>query len=437
MNSSQTRYTTCVIAGGFVAFGLCLARVLTDAVAWPAGLSRIPYCLVMGFLMIVCRLLPISLAQDRTLELTFVPVLACVMTSSMELAVVLFGLAALVYFSVDPSTHEVTYLLLRQPRKELFNIGNILLSIALGGLPLALLPRPTALASLQALGLALLFSLLNIFANLCLFVGYYQLGGAGTFRQLVLQNVGGILPNIFSTVPLGLLLAIALLQPNGYFYIIVFLAPLALARYSFKLYLESKSMYMRTISALSMAIEAKDTYTQGHSRRVAYYSAELARALHKPAAYVDEIRIAALLHDIGKIGINDAVLNKPGRLTDAEFDMIRSHPALGHKIIQSIHLSPTINDAVLYHHRRYDGGGYPGEPDGGGQPFSAAILAVADTYDAMTSDRPYRKGMPQAEAVAELKRVAGTQLNPEVVDAFLSILPRLDGQRALEEDAFH
>ena len=256
----------------------------------------------------------------------------------------------------------------------------------------------------------------------------------GQFGTLMRQNIGGLLPNIIATVPLGLLLGIVINMPNSYFYIVLFMAPLMLARYSFKLYLDSKSMHMRTIAALSMAVDAKDHYTQGQSRRVAYYSEAIARAMHKSPSFVADVKTAALLHDVGKIGIDDAVLNKPAALTAEEFELIQQHPVMGRKIIDSIRFSDTVNDAVLYHHHRYDAKGYPAEgPAPGELPLSAAILAVADTFDAMTSDRPYRNGMSREQALAVMQEVAGSQLDPKDVEVFISLAPELDAAREPEE----
>ncbi|MDD4312356.1 MAG: HD domain-containing protein, partial [Eubacteriales bacterium] len=139
----------------------------------------------------------------------------------------------------------------------------------------------------------------------------------------------------------------------------------------------------------------------------------------------------ALLHDTGKIGVEDAVLRKPGPLTPEEYDLIKQHPVVGRRIIESINLPTVVTDAVLYHHRRFDGTGYPPEgPASGGLPLSAAILAVADTYDAIISDRPYRAGLTKARAREILEEAAGTQLDPKVVKAFLAIEPRLCPEEA-------
>ena len=175
----------------------------------------------------------------------------------------------------------------------------------------------------------------------------------------------------------------------------------------------------------------KDQYTRGHSQRVAYISNALCRELKCPKKFTDQVTMAALLHDTGKIGVEDAILRKPGPLTKEEYEIVKQHPVIGRRIIESINLPQVVNDAVLYHHRRYDGTGYPEEgPAAGELPLSAAILAVADCYDAMITDRPYRKGMTKAEARKIIEEVSGSQLDPKVVKAFLDIEPQLKPEEA-------
>ena len=272
---------------------------------------------------------------------------------------------------------------------------------------------------------AAVFSFLTIFVNLQLFILYFVLGGGGTFGQMFAQTVLGILPNVLCTVPLGMLIAVLLANRYGGFYILLFMLPLLLARYSFKLYLDSRSMHMRTIASLSRAIDAKDRYTQGHSSRVAEYVDLIAAELRLSPKAAQNLHTAALLHDIGKIGISDRILNKPGPLTEEEFEEIKTHPVVGRAIIEDIHLPAMVNEAVLYHHRCYDGTGYPATGSEPRElPLAAGILGVADAYDAMTSDRPYRKGMPPRVAASILLENRGTQFTPEVVDAFLRALRR-------------
>ena len=188
--------------------------------------------------------------------------------------------------------------------------------------------------------------------------------------------------------------------------------------------------YMQTIKALTEAIEAKDYYTRGHSERVLVYSEKIAAALGWTDVDNEEelvqLRYAAILHDIGKIGIDTGILNKPGRLTDEEYTIIREHPTVGWRILQNIERLRVATTAVVQHHERIDGSGYPQGLKGEEITLLAKILSVADTYDAMTSERPYRAGLPQQSALAELRRCAGTQFDEEIVAVFCEkVVPQL------------
>ncbi len=181
---------------------------------------------------------------------------------------------------------------------------------------------------------------------------------------------------------------------------------------------ELSRAYVEFIGSLASALDARDPYTAGHSLRVSEYSLAIARRLNLPPQQADEIRIGALLHDIGKIGIADSVLQKPGRLTDEEFALIRQHPVIGRKILEGVHgLAPYLAIVEL-HHENWDGSGYPYGLSGQETPLGPRIVHVADAYDAMTSDRPYRRGMRREEAIGALIRNAGAQFDPVVVNVF-------------------
>jgi len=169
------------------------------------------------------------------------------------------------------------------------------------------------------------------------------------------------------------------------------------------------------IASLVSAIEAKDRYTLGHSERVAEYAVDLAKKVGLSEEKVQEIRIAGLLHDIGKIGVADEILHKPDKLTKLEYEEVKKHPAIGSWILNTLELSDTTMEAINYHHERYDGKGYPLGLTGKELSIEAQIIALSDAYDAMTSDRPYRKAMTHIEAVNEIKKCADTQFNPELV----------------------
>lgn len=183
---------------------------------------------------------------------------------------------------------------------------------------------------------------------------------------------------------------------------------------------ELHSLFVSTIQALVAAIEAKDPYTCGHSRRVAETARATAQALGLPDAQVEAIHTAAIVHDVGKIAIDTAILRKDGKLSDREWQAVRIHPERGAGIIGCVPQLRHITGAVRHHHERRDGRGYPSGLQGPQIPMEASIIAVCDSYDAMTSERPYRAAMPAQVACRELLDCAGTQFDLSVVEAFLS-----------------
>lgn len=184
--------------------------------------------------------------------------------------------------------------------------------------------------------------------------------------------------------------------------------------------------YMDTIEALRLLIDAKDIYTRGHSDRVAYYAVRLAQALGKSREYVEYVRAAGLLHDIGKIGVSDAILKKEAKLDDKEFSVIKKHPEMGANILARISMFQSIGDVVAAHHERYDGTGYPKGLKGEEIPEEARIVAIADAFDAMMSDRHYRKKLTMEECIRELEEGMGTQFDSNMIPAFLSVLKDFD-----------
>ena len=185
---------------------------------------------------------------------------------------------------------------------------------------------------------------------------------------------------------------------------------------------EHKQLIDEMISVFASCIDMKDSYTNGHSHRVAKYTAMLAEQLGKTKEEVEEIYRIALLHDIGKIGIPDNILNKPGRLTDEEFAVMKSHSQRGYDILKEISIAPDLSIGAGYHHERQDGRGYPNGLTKDDIPEVAQIIAVADTFDAMYSTRPYRKRMELSDICAEIQRCKGTQLNEKVVDALMELI---------------
>lgn len=176
---------------------------------------------------------------------------------------------------------------------------------------------------------------------------------------------------------------------------------------------------INTLKSLVISIEARDTYTKNHSERVTQYALYIAEVMNLGAEDTDAIRFGGYLHDIGKIGIRDTVLLKPDRLTDQEMAEIRLHPVIGDNIVKPLRFFPKERELILYHHERFDGKGYPNGLEGEKIPLISRILAVADTYDAITSSRPYRAARTHEFAVNELKKYSGTQFDKHVINAFL------------------
>jgi HD-GYP domain-containing protein (c-di-GMP phosphodiesterase class II) len=180
------------------------------------------------------------------------------------------------------------------------------------------------------------------------------------------------------------------------------------------LYEDQEALFLGTVRALTAAIDAKDRYTLGHSERVAHLSVMLARSAGLSRADEERLHLTGLVHDVGKIGVPERVLLKPGKLTEEEFALIRLHPEIGHRILKDIPQLAAVLPGVLHHHERYDGKGYPHGLKSTQIPTDARVIAVADTFDAMSSDRSYRPRLPRDQVIAEIIRHAGTQFDPDL-----------------------
>jgi len=198
----------------------------------------------------------------------------------------------------------------------------------------------------------------------------------------------------------------------------------AIALDNARLYQELEDMFFQTAESLADAIEKRDPYTGGHTQRVTQYSLTIAKHLRLNTLEKKWLRIASVLHDIGKIGIEDQILRKPARLSPEEFNMIKQHADMGAEIIDHIRQLREIIPGVKFHHEHINGKGYPQGLRGEEIPIIAKIVAVADSYDAMTTDRPYRKALDKKVAIEELKRCSGTQLDKDVVEAFIQAYQR-------------
>ncbi|MCP3983806.1 MAG: response regulator [bacterium] len=198
---------------------------------------------------------------------------------------------------------------------------------------------------------------------------------------------------------------------------------------------ELRIAYVQTIRALAEAVDAKDTYTRGHSERVGVYASKMGREIGLPKEVIERVYITGLLHDVGKIGVRDAVITKPDSLTPAEYDEMKVHPEIGARILQPVAFLSDVVSCVRHHHEWYDGceRGYPDQLAGDSIPLPSRIIIVADTVEAMTSDRPYRKGLDLEAVVRELVKYSGSQFDPRCVDVMLRLLED-EGESFIKKD---
>jgi putative nucleotidyltransferase with HDIG domain len=209
----------------------------------------------------------------------------------------------------------------------------------------------------------------------------------------------------------------------------VFTSSMAVALENGRLYSKLKHQNLQTIAALAAAIDARDTYTRGHSEQVTKYAVRMAEVMKQTETWVERLRYGALLHDVGKIGVPDSILLKPGQLTPEEFEKMKQHPVTGARIVETV--LDDVRDIIRHHHERYDGKGYPDGLSGEDIPLESRVIAVADAFDAMTSDRAYRKGMSVEQAVKILRGGRNEQWQGDIVDVLTDLIDN-EGETLLE-----
>ncbi|MBE0477876.1 HD-GYP domain-containing protein [Candidatus Aerophobetes bacterium] len=238
------------------------------------------------------------------------------------------------------------------------------------------------------------------------------------------NNFRWAMPNYLAQTPLGFLMAMVYYQIS-WWAVTFIMFPLFVVYWAYKLYMDMRKEHLSVIQALATAVEARDPYTEKHSQRMANYATETARELGCSIYNAEVIRYAAILHDIGKIGVSDTILSKDDSFSKEDWNKIRRHSTIGGEILSQVGGSFTeVSRIVYHHHERYNGSGYPAKIQGESIPLGSRIIAVVDAYDAMTSHRPYREALSKEKAIKELKKHAGTQFDGKVVEAFLKVLKR-------------
>ncbi|ABR49820.1 metal dependent phosphohydrolase [Alkaliphilus metalliredigens QYMF] len=381
--------------------------------------SRILFFIVIG---IITESLDIRIKKNIAISISFTIGLASVLVFQSYIVAVIGFSTMLLYVEIVDG--KIYHLFNSDLYKRIFNGCAYAISLATASMAYNMFDvRYTGMRmqdfSIVGIVVALLMYTivnLNIFTTLMCILGNIK------WKEAFHENKWTII-NITALSPLGVITAVAY-NSYGWFAVVLFLVPLLLARYSFKLYIDMRHVYFETIKALSNAMEAKDEYTKGHSYRVAEYAAGIAKEMKMSHDKIDKINTAAILHDIGKIGIADIILNKPGQLEDDEFLQIQKHPEIGAKILGEVDFLKEVAEIIKHHHERYDGKGYPDKLCGDAIPLEACVLAVADAYDAMTSNRPYRKATDSNRALRIIINESGRQFHPLVVKKFATYMER-------------
>jgi riboflavin transporter FmnP len=302
----------------------------------------------------------------------------------------------------------------------LANHAAIVLPVVAAGLTIKLLPQPEnellgeLLATLLATSVYFLMNL--VFVTLIV-----VLRDGNSVREFLTQaETTNIWANVLTLAPLGWLMARMYELPGaGWWTTLLFGVPLFTTRVAYQRFVEMREMFTQTIGALAEAVDKRDPYTSKHSQRVRLISVDIGREMRVTSPELEALEWGGLLHDVGKIGVPDSVLLKQGKLTREERMIMNAHPVLGAQIIGPVDRLAAELPVIRHHHEWYNGSGYPDRLIGDEIPRLARILHVADAFEAMTADRPYRKALSGEQAVSELRKFAGVQFDPEIVDAFM------------------
>ena len=377
-------------------------------------------------ILVLCRCLPIYIRADYAIDMGFIGFFAIGLLMGPYLSTALIFISSL--FLVVPSSgteKKYEHIFNTAPIKTAFNLGNYAISIYLGGKVFVWTGGVEGVLSFPGIlfpAIAMVFTIFLV--NSALLNILFKLNlGTPLFTSIIKYCVD-FLPSVFASAPIGYFIALFMSMRSGEYLVILFILPLLLTRYSFTLYIETKRNYYIMLKTLTYSIEAKDDYTRGHSERVEKYAKILSAEMHFSHSRTDNIAVAALLHDVGKIGVDESILNKPAGLSEEERRIIEKHPEISVHILKEVKLDPLVFDMILHHHERYDGKGYPSGILGEDLPIDVFVLSVADTYDAMTSTRPYSPGLSPEQAKQVIIDERGKQFHPKVVDAFVKAYDR-------------
>lgn len=309
-------------------------------------------------------------------------------------------------------------------QKAVFNSAQYSISLLIAGMVyMKLCPSSMETFTIGHHIIPFIFTALTfVIINFLLVVIIVSLSFRISLKDVVMMDLGMMTLFLTSLAPMSLLMTI--LYTNEPWSIILILPPLALAHNGFENYLKLRKQTRSTIELLAEVVDRRDPYTASHSARVAAYAEQIAKEMGLSYELVNDVIMAGRVHDLGKVAISDEILLKSEPLTDVEYKEMKKHPEIGYNILSPLDMYKKMLSFVLYHHERVDGRGYPRGLQGTNIPLGARILAVADSFDAMTTNRPYRKAMCEEAAIEELIKNRTMQFDPQVVDAFVRVWTR-------------
>ena len=377
------------------------------------SMNLLPLYIVWGGFSTAAELKPVTMPNEDQLTVSFAVHIA---------ALILFGSATAILISTI-SNVIVDALGKRGIKKMVFNVSQYAITIYLSAMVYQYFAADLGHLNLHQNILAMLLSCLTyVIINYVIVSIIVSITQEARFIKVLTRDVKLELLHFCSLVPVSILIVILYsVEPWS---VLIVLLPLGVAQYSFENYITLRTQTKTTFEVLADIVDKRDAYTAEHSLRVAEFCNKISEELFISHDQKEALVTAAKVHDLGKIAIPDEILLKKGRLDDSEMEVMKSHALMGYKIINNLRFYRYCANLVLYHHERFDGKGYPYGIRGDKIPLGARILAVADSYDAMTTDRPYRKALPDHVALEELRKCSGSQFDPAVVDAFMKVKQR-------------
>ena len=405
-----------------IALGLfCVYNVVVQLQSSLELSREISQLLILFVLAYLCRCLPIYIRPDFAIDMAFISNIAIILCKGPTVAAAITAIGSIFVVIPTPGPEKkLKHILNTDPLKTAFNTANLTMSVFLGGKVFVWSGGIVGNIAFPGIILPMVLMIITIITvNSTILILLFKLNLGIPFFKSMLKNLIEFIPSVIAAAPIGYFIAMFMLQQYGTYLVILFILPLLLARFAFSMYIDAKQNYYIMLKTLTYTLEAKDEYTRGHSERVEHYAKILAQEMHMSPSQIENISVAALLHDIGKIGIEGNILRKPTALSIEERSAIEKHPQISAHILKDAKLPQPVFDMILYHHERYDGKGYPCGKSGDELSMEVCLLSIADTYDAITSARPYSGACDEQLAKELIVSEKGKQFNPKAVDAFV------------------